>query len=157
MGPFRLLDEVGFDVALHVEKTLRDAFGDRVPKCDLLQSMVNLGMLGRKNNKGFYVATNNKEPQPNPEVLPLLKPKQLPPFRTKEEMAQHLNNLMRNEAMRCLEEGVAASASDIELAMMLGTGYPPFRELFPHSSEPPVNLTGILPAVTDAQARTDCA
>jgi 3-hydroxyacyl-CoA dehydrogenase/enoyl-CoA hydratase/3-hydroxybutyryl-CoA epimerase len=37
---------------------------------------------------------------------------------------------MRAEAKRCLDEHVAASATDIELAMLLGTGFPPFRPLF---------------------------
>jgi 3-hydroxyacyl-CoA dehydrogenase/enoyl-CoA hydratase/3-hydroxybutyryl-CoA epimerase len=136
MGPLRLLDEVGFDVALHVEKTLRDAFGDRIPETTLLQRMVHAGMLGRKNGRGFYAQLTGKPDslQANPDVLRLLKPRELPSFRTKEEMAAHLNGLMQQEAVRCLDERVAASAADIELAMTLGTGYPPFRDLFPHDT-----------------------
>jgi 3-hydroxyacyl-CoA dehydrogenase/enoyl-CoA hydratase/3-hydroxybutyryl-CoA epimerase len=136
MGPLRLLDEVGFDVALHVEKTLRAAFGDRIPQTTLLQRMVHAGMLGRKNGQGFYAQVSSKQRglQANPDVLPLLKPTELPPFNTKEEMAAHLNSLMQAEAVRCLEEGVALTAADIELAMTLGTGYPPFRDLFPDHS-----------------------
>jgi 3-hydroxyacyl-CoA dehydrogenase/enoyl-CoA hydratase/3-hydroxybutyryl-CoA epimerase len=34
---------------------------------------------------------------------------------------------MVNEAARCLAEGVVASAADVDLAMILGTGFPPFR------------------------------
>lgn len=135
MGPLRLLDEVGFDVALHVEKTLRAAFGDRIPQSTLLQRMVHAGMLGRKNGRGFYAQVERKGGlQANPEVLPLLTPRELAPIRTKEEMASHLNCLMQEEAARCLDEGVAASAADIELAMTLGTGYPPFRNLFPENT-----------------------
>lgn len=135
MGPLRLLDEVGFDVALHVEKTLRAAFGDRIPQTTLLQTMVQAGMLGRKNGRGFYATINGKKTtQPNPEVLPMLQPREAPTFRSKEDMAAHLNGLMQVEAQRCLDEGVAATAADIELAMTLGTGYPPFRNLFPETS-----------------------
>lgn len=135
MGPLRLLDEVGFDVALHVEKTLRAAFGDRIPQTTLLQRMVHAGMLGRKNGRGFYAQVTAKGAmQANPDVLPMLQPRAYPPLRTKEEMAAHLNGLMQEEAVRCLEEGVAVSAADIELAMTLGTGYPPFRNLFPETS-----------------------
>lgn len=135
MGPLRLLDEVGFDVALHVEKTLRAAFGDRIPQSTLLQRMVDAGMLGRKNGRGFYAKVSPKSGlQANSEVLPLLTPRELPPFKSKEDMAAHLNSLMQAEAQRCLEEGVAATAADIELAMTLGTGYPPFRNLFPEDS-----------------------
>jgi 3-hydroxyacyl-CoA dehydrogenase/enoyl-CoA hydratase/3-hydroxybutyryl-CoA epimerase len=135
MGPLRLLDEVGFDVALHVEKTLRAAFGDRIPQTTLLQRMVHAGMLGRKNGRGFYAQVSNKQSglQANPEVLPLLKPHELPAFKTKEQMAAHLNGLMQAEAALCLDEGVALTVADIELAMTLGTGYPPFRDLFPEN------------------------
>ncbi|HSJ03421.1 MAG: FAD-dependent oxidoreductase [Verrucomicrobium sp.] len=132
MGPMRLLDEVGFDVALHVEKTMRNAFGERIPKSELLERMVQAGMLGRKNGRGFYTSHDGKHgPQPNPEVLKMIKPRELTLFPTHEQMAGHLHGLMQSEARRCLDEGVAGSAEDIELAMILGSGYPPFRELFP--------------------------
>ena len=135
MGPLRLLDEIGFDVALHVEKTMRDAFGERIPRSTLLTSMVNAGMLGRKNGQGFYRAFGSKAgDQPNPEVMKLLKPRALSVFPDTEAMAAHLHELMRKEAALVLEEGVATSAGDIELAMMLGSGYPPFQSLFPPST-----------------------
>src|SRR6202035_5808403 len=34
---------------------------------------------------------------------------------------------MVNEAARCLEEQVVGSAAELDLAMILGTGFPPFR------------------------------
>ncbi len=133
MGPLRLLDEVGFDVALHVEKTLRNAFGDRVPQCSLLSEMMAHGMLGRKNDRGFYSAFQSKNgEQPNPEVLTFLQPKV--GSLTKAQIIDQLQGLMQDEAQRCLDDKVAASASDIELAMTLGAGYPPFRHLFPHQT-----------------------
>ncbi|CAN5908398.1 fatty acid oxidation complex subunit alpha FadB [soil metagenome] len=133
MGPLRLLDEVGFDVALHVEKTLRTAFGDQVPACSLLHDMHEHGMLGRKNERGFYTAFHDKTgPQANPEVLPFLQPKSKTATRT--EIVEQLHRLMQTEAQRCLDDGVADNHRDIELAMTLGAGYPPFRPLFPHQS-----------------------
>jgi 3-hydroxyacyl-CoA dehydrogenase/enoyl-CoA hydratase/3-hydroxybutyryl-CoA epimerase len=34
---------------------------------------------------------------------------------------------MINEAARCLEEGVVQSAAEVDLGMIMGTGFPPFR------------------------------
>ena len=34
---------------------------------------------------------------------------------------------MVNEAARTLADGIAASAADVDLAMIMGTGFPPFR------------------------------
>ncbi len=135
MGPLRLLDEVGFDIALHVEDTVRAAFGDRLPKSDLLNKLEAKGMLGKKNGKGFYIDHNKKDGlHPNHDILALLTPKESPLFANHREMAEHLHSFMQKEAALCLEEGVAASAQDIELAMMLGAGHPPFRDLFPKTS-----------------------
>jgi 3-hydroxyacyl-CoA dehydrogenase/enoyl-CoA hydratase/3-hydroxybutyryl-CoA epimerase len=44
-----------------------------------------------------------------------------------ESIQLRLSLVLSNEAALCLHEGVAASASDIDLAMVLGTGYAPFR------------------------------
>jgi len=131
MGPLRLLDEVGFDVALHVAATMNRAFPDRLPSSPLLATLVSAGMLGRKNKRGFYLH-NAPVPAPNPAILKHLKPA----FREPDcaTLVARLTGLMRAEAQRCLDEHVAASAPDIELAMLLGTGFPPFR---PHFEESP--------------------
>ena len=34
---------------------------------------------------------------------------------------------MINEAARCLDEGIVASPGELDLAMIMGTGFPPFR------------------------------
>ncbi len=69
--------------------------------------------------------------QPNHDIVKLLSPREAPLFSNPQEMAEHLHSFMRKEAALCLAEGVAASAEDIELAMILGAGHPPFRNLFP--------------------------
>jgi 3-hydroxyacyl-CoA dehydrogenase/enoyl-CoA hydratase/3-hydroxybutyryl-CoA epimerase len=42
-------------------------------------------------------------------------------------LQDHLASMLSDEAQRCLKDGVVAKASDIDLAMVLGTGYAPFR------------------------------
>ena len=105
MGPMRLLDEIGLDVATHVAKT--DAF----------DQMLAAGHLGKKSGQGFYRYENGKEIAPEAhEKLP-----------SHESIQSKLALLLSQEAMKCLKEGVARNADDIDLAMVLGTGYPPFR------------------------------
>jgi len=122
MGPLRLIDEVGLDVALHVAQTLAAAFPDRMKAPAILERMVEKQMLGRKNGKGFY-RHDGKKSVPNPEALALRNGTNPSP----DGLPLRLANRMSEEAGRCLDEGVAATADDIDLAMILGTGYPPFR------------------------------
>ncbi|MFN7563196.1 MAG: 3-hydroxyacyl-CoA dehydrogenase NAD-binding domain-containing protein [Prosthecobacter sp.] len=105
MGPMRLLDEIGLDVATHVAQT--DAF----------EKMIAAGHLGKKSGQGFYRYENGREiPPPIHHRLP-----------SHECIQSKLALLLSQEAMKCLKEGIARSADDIDLAMVLGTGYPPFR------------------------------
>jgi 3-hydroxyacyl-CoA dehydrogenase/enoyl-CoA hydratase/3-hydroxybutyryl-CoA epimerase len=117
MGPMRLLDEIGLDVAVHVARTLASAFPERFPHTDALDQMVNAGHLGKKAGQGFYRYENGKE------ILPSTH-SDLPRH---ESIQTNLALLISQEAMRCLKEGIARNADDIDLAMVLGTGYPPFR------------------------------
>ncbi|MBE7495854.1 MAG: enoyl-CoA hydratase/isomerase family protein [Verrucomicrobiaceae bacterium] len=117
MGPLRLLDEIGLDVAAHVAQTLAAAFPDRFPKSDMLDKRVAAGHLGKKSGQGFYRYENGREIAPaTHHDLP-----------RHESIGTNLALLLSQEAMRCLKEGIARNADDIDLAMVLGTGYPPFR------------------------------
>lgn len=122
MGPLRLLDEVGLDVAAHVVNTLSQYFGERVTASALVEKMLGAGMFGRKSGRGFYEYAHNK---PNHE-LDVLRSVHRHAHLTHDELAQRLSLLMVNEAARCVEEKVASPA-DIDLAMVLGTGFAPFR------------------------------
>ena len=54
-GPFQLMDLVGLDVALDVEKHYTDVFPDLPTHArDLLQTYVDAGKLGIKSGEGFY-------------------------------------------------------------------------------------------------------
>lgn len=46
---------------------------------------------------------------------------------SRDTLRSRLEAIISDEALRCLKENVAASAADIDLAMVLGTGYAPFR------------------------------
>jgi len=126
MGPIRLLDEIGLDVALHVAETMSGAFGERFALPDLLNRLVEDGQLGRKAGAGFYVYGDLKAPEINPKALALRSGSEAPTS-DREALAERLALLMVNEGFRVLEEGVAAKADDVDFAMILGTGFAPFR------------------------------
>lgn len=117
MGPMRLLDEIGLDVALHVAQTLTAAFPDRLVKSALLERMVSEGKLGKKSGEGFYKHDGKKR---------MKKPVIEDPMAV-ENVQHRLVLLLSNEAARCASEGLTRDPADIDLAMILGTGYPPFR------------------------------
>ncbi|MES2996748.1 MAG: 3-hydroxyacyl-CoA dehydrogenase NAD-binding domain-containing protein [Verrucomicrobiota bacterium] len=122
MGPLRLLDEVGLDVAAHVARTLADAYPARMNIPDLLGKLVAKGHTGRKSGTGFYIYDGHRN-SPNPDALALRGGNDSAP----PDIAPRLAAAMSDEARRCLDEGVAETADDIDLAMVLGTGYAPFR------------------------------
>lgn len=54
VGICKLLDQLGHDLNLSVDKILFDAYGDRFRPSPVLQRFVDSGELGRKTGKGFY-------------------------------------------------------------------------------------------------------
>jgi 3-hydroxyacyl-CoA dehydrogenase/enoyl-CoA hydratase/3-hydroxybutyryl-CoA epimerase len=122
MGPLRLLDEVGLDVAAHVARTLAEAFPERMSVPGLLDKLLAKGHAGRKSGAGFYSYDGHRT-TPNPDALALRTGTEPLPS----DVAAHLARSMSEEARLCLDEHVAETADDIDLAMVLGTGYAPFR------------------------------
>jgi len=122
MGPLRLLDEVGLDVALHVAGTLAEAFPGRMAVPGLVAGLVEQGHLGRKTGSGFF-QYGKGEKGGNPAALGLRRESGVEVG----GIAEGLAGLMAAEARLCLEEGIVGSADEIDLAMVLGTGYAPFR------------------------------
>ncbi len=125
MGPLRLLDEVGLDVAMHVAKTLAAAFPDRMEIPKVVAKLLEGGHIGRKGGSGFYVY-DHPTPAVNAQVIAL----QTGTEETPKNVQAILSGLMFQEARLCFEEGVAESVDDIQLAMVFGTGFPAFK-IFP--------------------------
>ena len=126
MGPMCLLDEVGIDVALHVAKTLAAHYSDRMAIPETLSKMIQAGMLGRKTGRGFYLHHKGKPPQPNAQAASLFR-KQAASALSRKDLQERMVLLMVNEAARCLEEQVVTEPADVDFAMIMGTGFAPFR------------------------------
>ena len=127
MGPMALTDEVGIDVATKVAHILHEAFSDRLPLPAWLDKAPESGRLGAKNKKGFYRYEGRERKEPDPAVYPLLGLQPRVESPDPGMIADRMVLPMVNEAARCLEEGVVRSAGDLDLALIFGTGFPPFR------------------------------
>ena len=130
MGPLELHDVVGLDVALFAGRVLVDAYGDRLTLPRLLGAMVERGLLGQKAGRGFYVYRGRKRsPEPAPEAVEIIheiggnsgKRFELP------ALQDRLFLPMVTEAVRCLEERIVDDPHHVDVALLLGTGFPPFR------------------------------
>jgi 3-hydroxyacyl-CoA dehydrogenase/enoyl-CoA hydratase/3-hydroxybutyryl-CoA epimerase len=132
MGPLRLIDEVGIDVAYDVAAELGEAFKDRMAVARILRHVHEQGLKGRKGGVGFYVYKNKKEEKVNRKLAKAIRRDVESRNAKKEERSardiqRRLLGVMIEEAKRCLSEGVVASEDDIDAGMIFGTGFPPFR------------------------------
>ena len=134
MGPAYLLDVVGMDTADHAASVMADGIPERMQKIDNdpVTVLFNAQRLGQKNGKGFYNFGTDKRGRPSKEaaaeayelITPNAAEKQ--DF-SSEEIIARLMIPMANEAIRCLEEGIVASAAEADMALLYGLGFPPFR------------------------------
>lgn len=127
MGPMALTDEVGIDVAAKVAHILRDAFGDRLQLPAWLDTLPGSQRLGTKNGSGFYKYEGRERKEPDPSVYGLLGLRPRVDNPDPGLIADRMVLPMVNEAARCLEEKVVRSAAELDLALIFGTGFPPFR------------------------------
>ncbi|MEI8365670.1 MAG: 3-hydroxyacyl-CoA dehydrogenase NAD-binding domain-containing protein [Parachlamydiaceae bacterium] len=127
MSPFSLADEVGNDVGYKVGKSFEAAYGERMTTPKLITLMYEQKLYGKKCGKGFYLYEGDKK-KINPEVEKLrcqVGAKQV--SISTDEMRARTFLLMINEAARCLDEKVVANADYLDMALILGIGFPPFR------------------------------
>ena len=131
MGPFTLLDEVGIDVGYEVARECMEAYGERMQTSGFFETLEgNTELLGKKSGQGFFLYDKKrKKPRPNPEMRKLIrrhvtgKSKSLSDFDTVHRPVL----AMVNEAARALEERIVETPTDVDVAMIMGTGFPPFR------------------------------
>jgi 3-hydroxyacyl-CoA dehydrogenase/enoyl-CoA hydratase/3-hydroxybutyryl-CoA epimerase len=126
MGPLRLIDEIGVDITVDIADTLEKAYGDRDRAPKILREMYKKKLLGRKSAQGGFYKYEGKQQSPN-ESLSAWRDSSNPPQVSGDDLALRLIFLMVNEAARCLEEKVVATAEDADYGMILGTGFAPFR------------------------------
>lgn len=131
MGPFALADVVGIDVGVKVANSLFESYGERMRVADILNEINDnhQSLLGKKSGKGFYhypITSFNREI--NDILSSLRRKKELyHAYVSKEEILDRCLLTMVNEAAKCLEEDVVKNAKYLDIAMIMGAGFPAFR------------------------------
>ncbi|MBI5684238.1 MAG: enoyl-CoA hydratase/isomerase family protein [Verrucomicrobia bacterium] len=133
MGPLTLMDMAGNDIFVHADAVLVPAFPHHGPTPPIVTELVARGMLGQKSGMGIYrYEKGSPVPHPNPAVRQILaesraRSSRAPRVITPEEITQRLVLRMVAEALRVMEEGIVQRESDVDAAMVLGTGFPDWR------------------------------
>ncbi|TWT88765.1 Fatty acid oxidation complex subunit alpha [Pseudobythopirellula maris] len=133
MGPLELHDVVGLDTCLHAGRVMAAAFSDRVEPAGAVAAMVEAGRLGQKNGKGFYdwaPGKGGKPPKktPSAEAGEILKAESSKAKAAGDyDLADRLLMPMLVEATRAVEDGIVPSVRDVDLALILGVGFPPHK------------------------------
>ncbi len=134
MGPFTLYDVVGIDVAVHAGRTMAEAFPDRVAAAPIVETLFKRGRIGQKAGAGFFdyaPAKGGKPPRgsDSEEVAKLIAECRAGAARkfSSEELIDRLFLPMLVEATRVLEDKIVTDVRDVDLGLILGIGFPPFR------------------------------
>jgi len=120
MGPARLMDEVGFDVADKVSEVMSAAFAERVQPSPLFSAMVAAGHLGTKSGSGILSEGGSAV------IAELRGTTTAKPAPSRTEIIERLIYPMVDEAYRCLDDGLVESEDDLDLGLIMGIGFPPF-------------------------------
>jgi len=135
VGPITLCDEVGIDISNHVGKFMSNAdLGVRMDggNPELMQKMIDEGLLGRKSGQGFYLypknAKKSAKKQLNPTVLSLIKTATggITSDISVEDIQMRLMSRFVNEAAFCLQDEIIRSPVDGDIGAVFGIGFPPF-------------------------------
>ena len=134
MGPAYLSDVVGIDTGVHAGAVMADGFPDRM-KYDFKTShdvMFENERFGQKNGRGYYAYEADRKGRPKKTVDEKVAELLAPVIEGNETLDDEtiVDSMMIPmclEAVRCLEDGIAASATDVDLALIYGIGFPPFR------------------------------
>ena len=135
MGPFVLADVVGIDIGYKVAHSLQEAYGERMKVAKILKEMRDShpDLLGKKSGIGFYnYVLGDKKPIVNPEIAKIMdqlrKDNAIPVYYAdNERIVDRCILTMVNEAAKCIEENVVANPEYLDMAMIMGAGFPAFR------------------------------
>ncbi|MDH4442267.1 MAG: 3-hydroxyacyl-CoA dehydrogenase NAD-binding domain-containing protein [Rhizobium sp.] len=131
MGIFEVQDLSGLDIAWAQRKNTASARDASLPYSRIADMLCEGGRLGRKTNKGWYDYSSGKKTD-DPEVTRIIEEERtsagvtVHTF-TDEQIMNRILGVMQREGQALLSEGIAESASDIDVVMLTGYGFPRHR------------------------------
>jgi 3-hydroxyacyl-CoA dehydrogenase/enoyl-CoA hydratase/3-hydroxybutyryl-CoA epimerase/3-hydroxyacyl-CoA dehydrogenase/enoyl-CoA hydratase/3-hydroxybutyryl-CoA epimerase/enoyl-CoA isomerase len=119
---------VGIDTALYAGRVMHTAFPERIVASPLLPAMVKAGRLGQKSGGGFYAYGQKGKPQVEPAVLEMIaKYRGQTRAFSADEITARLMLPMVLEATRILDDKIVRDPRDVDLGLIFGIGFPPFK------------------------------
>ena len=130
MGPFAVADVTGLDIAWRMRKAQAATRDPRERYVAILDQLCEQGRLGRKADAGYYRYENGKQVKTSDSVVRGII-EQASAQRGLTRRALGAADIQRrallamvNEAALLLAEGVASRASDIDVVLVQGYGFP---------------------------------
>jgi 3-hydroxyacyl-CoA dehydrogenase len=133
MGPFAMADMAGIDIGVHTAPGMMKAYPEKYRASSVGQKLYELGRYGQKTGKGYYKYEEGKrqgihDPDVDTIIEEARKQKGITPREiSKEEILERTLYMWINECAYCLEEGVALKPGDVDVATVMGFGFPPWR------------------------------
>ncbi|MEC7651270.1 MAG: FAD-dependent oxidoreductase [Pseudomonadota bacterium] len=132
MGLYATQDMSGLDIAWANRRRQRATRDPKRRYSRVQDQMCEAGWLGRKAGRGWYLYEDGKAIGPNPEVIGLIEAEAERHGITRRPLAddavmETLLLALINEAAAILDEGIARKASDVDLVLVHGYGFPRFR------------------------------
>ncbi|UBQ43808.1 3-hydroxyacyl-CoA dehydrogenase NAD-binding domain-containing protein [Comamonas thiooxydans] len=129
MGPFAVADLSGLDIAWRMRQAQAATRDPQTRYVDIADRLCEAGRLGRKTNAGYYAYAEGGKPAVDPAVHALIEQARADKgiasrVITDEEIVRRALLALANEAALLLAEGVAVYATDVDLALVNGYGFP---------------------------------
>ncbi|GBC61582.1 3-hydroxyacyl-CoA dehydrogenase [Desulfonema ishimotonii] len=131
IGPAQLCDLTGLDVVCAINRHLEGALGKRWQTPALYERLYETGCYGRKTGVGWFDYTSDT-PALNFRFLEVVKTwlaeKGVTPRKiSREEILKQIMARSINEGAQAIAEGISDRVQEMDLAMVYGTGFPPYR------------------------------
>ena len=130
VGPFKLMDFVGLDLAMEVAEILEVQLGERFAvNRAFRETIAGAVRRGAKSGLGFYLYKPGTTISLGVDPGLAARIEQLRPSRQllAVDVVDRGILTMINEASRCLEDGIARRPEDVDLATVFGMGFPRYR------------------------------